>query len=300
MEYIKEFAFWNKDDKLGDKILKNLNLLKPEDIRYEYISGGYSGGPKYDFDLSGFHIICKRVSDEHMNFLQGYSLTVDGVELDISAVQSRKIMKKVKEIYEKPAKDDEDFIKKDLSITLEGSQSCEMCGGIVYDDESICDDCVSSEIEIEQPKEKKEVFIDQMPSYPRSQQIYYESVDSPTFRSISYNELEEFTLNNLQIPLYDSEVEYIKNIFDNISEIYKQEYGLYLVDEQYTNEGISVLIEKYTDDYYHVSIIDVSKSGGSWEENPMSAGDDYICDQLQGVRDSINTHYKNYRIDEKN
>lgn len=175
---IKEYAFWNKDNKLGDKILKSLYLVKPKDIEYQYVSAGYSGGPKYTFNLKDFNIVCQRQSDEHDNFLQGYSVIVDGVELDISGNQARKILNKIKEIYESPKREDDDFIKKDLNIALENNEQkeCEMCGEAIFGDQDVCDDCKKSQIEIETPKEKKVSFVNTVPAYPKSQQIYYESL----------------------------------------------------------------------------------------------------------------------------
>lgn len=182
MQYIKEYAFWNKDNKLGDKILRNLSLLNPEDITYEYVSRGYSGGPKYTFHLKDFLIICKRESDEHDNFLQGYSVIVDGVKLDISGIQARKILKKVKEIYERPKKEDDEYIRKDLDISLESKMEeglCDMCGDPVYDDNRLCLDCREGrdEIKVEVEPKKQNVYIPN-PGHGtiikgQSQNIYY-------------------------------------------------------------------------------------------------------------------------------
>lgn len=295
---IKEYAFWNKDNKLGDKILKNLNLVNPKDIDYQYVSAGYSGGPVYTFNLKDFNIVCKRESDEHDNFLQGYSVIVDGVELDISGIQARKIFKKVKEIYERPKKEDDDYIRKDLGITLENNveNECEMCGEPIFNDQCICSNCMSkSEIEIEQPKEKKVVLCDGVPAYPRSQQIYHES--SKTFRNVSYDYVEEWIEERHVDNMYDSDVKFIVNIFKDSGveiEVDRLEDNTISViipfDE---NCGIAIVIKKYNDEYYWITIYDsVTKSGDIWEDSPFSDNHEVICDQLHGVEDAIKYYIK--------
>lgn len=118
MKYIKEYAFWNKDSIISDKILKNLDELKSSDIKE--INDGMT--TKYAFNLRGFDILVDYDADTFdlgpMFGLSGYTVKIDDVKIDISWNQGRKIYNKVKKIYNQDKKEEEEHIKKDARISL--------------------------------------------------------------------------------------------------------------------------------------------------------------------------------------
>jgi len=121
MKYIKEYAFWNKDSDIAEKILKNLDELSNSDIKKveDRIKN------KYVFDIKGFKISAdydafleKDDNDLAINPLGHYTIKVDDVKIDISWNQGRKIYNKAKRMFDSVEKEEEEHIKKDARISL--------------------------------------------------------------------------------------------------------------------------------------------------------------------------------------
>jgi hypothetical protein len=120
----EEYAFWNKESDIAEKILKNMDLIDSSDILVDRskIHDIYtpSAGVIYSFKMKGFDISVTR----NLPFMPPspsiyeYEVKIDGVRLDVSWNQGRKIYNKAKKISELPKKEEEDFIKKDARISL--------------------------------------------------------------------------------------------------------------------------------------------------------------------------------------
>lgn len=125
MKYIKEYAFWNKDSITAEKILKNLDDLKSSDIIKDDESS--VSVVKYSFTMKDFNISVEYDCDlfDFLRPVGYYVVKVDGVKLDVSWNQGRKIYNKAKKIYEiddqlrqSLSAEEDEYIKKDAKISL--------------------------------------------------------------------------------------------------------------------------------------------------------------------------------------
>jgi len=194
MKHINEYAFWNKDSDIGDKILSKLHLLKEEDITSNFGERDIDAFPRlstptYTFFIDGFEVSC------YCDKIMVGRLTVDNVKLDIGFFKIRNIYKKIEEIYKSPKikrkKEEERFIKKDLRITFSenikkfedfttGNDECNICGGPIFGD--VCPNC-ENEDNIPEPdvdiKDKGNKYKDHShynsisPATTKSQQNYF-------------------------------------------------------------------------------------------------------------------------------
>lgn len=114
MKYIKEYAFWNKDSDIAQKILNNLVELKSSDI--EHIEVGLTT-TKYVFNIKGFNVSVEYDFNKYM-VTGGYTVKVDNIKIDISCNQGRKIYNRARKIYNRDKKEEEEYIKKDARISL--------------------------------------------------------------------------------------------------------------------------------------------------------------------------------------
>jgi hypothetical protein len=111
----EEYAFWNKESDIAEKILKNMDLIDSSDILIDIKKNNGVQVVIYSFKIKGFDI-----SVNLHDFFTGpsYEVKIDGIILDVSWNQGRKIYNKAKKISELPKKEEEDFIKKDARISL--------------------------------------------------------------------------------------------------------------------------------------------------------------------------------------
>jgi len=116
MKYIKEYAFWNKDSDIAQKILKNLDELKSSDIIND--ESYFFKDSKFRFNVKGFNISIRYDLNIVGSPIGHYILEVDDVKMDVSWNQGRKIYNKVKSIYSHDKKEEEEHIKKDARISL--------------------------------------------------------------------------------------------------------------------------------------------------------------------------------------
>lgn len=116
MKYIKEYAFWNKDSAIAEKILKNIEDLKSSDI--EEVENGIT--TKYLFNMKGFNVSIDYDCDffDLIRPSGYYIVKIDDVKIDISWNQGRKIYNRVKKIYNSVKEEEEEHIKKDARISL--------------------------------------------------------------------------------------------------------------------------------------------------------------------------------------
>ena len=116
MKYIKEYAFWNKDSDIAEKILNNLNELKLSDIISD--ESYYFKNCKFLFNMKGFNVSIRYDINIVGSPLGHYILEVDGVKMSVSWNQGRKIYNRVKKIFNSAREEEEKHIKKDARVSL--------------------------------------------------------------------------------------------------------------------------------------------------------------------------------------
>lgn len=292
-----EGIFWNKhkDNDIGDKIFKNLDNLKSSDITLS--SNGYNC-KIFNFDIQGFKIMVRSISRRSEwgtpNII-GYNVSTDGVSLDISDKKSKNIYNKVDAIYRKEEidrelerkkknKEDEDYTKKDLRISLRENMSkgeCDICGEDIYTDDRICDDCKMNkdEIEFDDTKIHLEEPPQTLPAYPMSQNIYFENSQYPNLSQQDIDYISDIFTMEIADKLYLKKVNIDEffNSYDNLldetldpcyfEEVYNNEDPFIIITILYTGTKNLNSFKRRLGNNYHVSDRELdfkSKSGNTW------------------------------------
>ena len=94
---------------------------------------------------------------------------------------------------------------------------CDICGESIYTDDRICDDCKMNkdEIEFDNTVLHLEEPPQTLPAYTMSQNIYFESKEEITFKSVTYNDFEEWSENRTIEKFNKIEDKYIRDIFNS-------------------------------------------------------------------------------------